>query len=300
MAGVAARYGETGAAASYLLPISVDGLVVVASISLVEIAGRIRTAGRQPQPATASVQPAPAGRAQPGTFRLANDPVAATASKAATASPRAPLVPSPAAATVERAAAVPHFADTTSAPDGAAATRGEPAPPPPQAHDDHRDRDQAGDREQPQSGAADGSQQPAADDPAAAGGVTLGIDGTAAIQIRAQAPSHVSGPDRGQQSPAAPSQQQRSPERPGPHTPGAATDAGKDGDRGDRGDAVVPSDTAAAVAYWSGRDPSLRPADIAVRIGRSERTVRRYWPPTPARRANGHDVSSLADHLRVS
>jgi hypothetical protein len=42
MAGVAARYGETGAA-PYLLPLSVDGLVVVASVSLVELAGRLRS-----------------------------------------------------------------------------------------------------------------------------------------------------------------------------------------------------------------------------------------------------------------
>jgi hypothetical protein len=41
MAGVAARYGETGAS-PYLLPVSVDGLIVVASISLIELAGRIR------------------------------------------------------------------------------------------------------------------------------------------------------------------------------------------------------------------------------------------------------------------
>jgi len=41
MAGVAARYGETGAS-PYLLPFSVDGLIVVASICLVEIGGRIR------------------------------------------------------------------------------------------------------------------------------------------------------------------------------------------------------------------------------------------------------------------
>jgi hypothetical protein len=43
MAGVAARYGETGAS-PYLLPLSVDGLIIVASICLVELAGRIRTA----------------------------------------------------------------------------------------------------------------------------------------------------------------------------------------------------------------------------------------------------------------
>ena len=58
MAGVATRYGETGAS-PYLLPISVDGLIVVASISLVELAGRIRhaeTTHTNTHPATA--QPA--------------------------------------------------------------------------------------------------------------------------------------------------------------------------------------------------------------------------------------------------
>lgn len=43
MTGVASRWGEVGASA-YLLPVSVDGLIVVASISLVELAGRIRDA----------------------------------------------------------------------------------------------------------------------------------------------------------------------------------------------------------------------------------------------------------------
>ena len=43
MQGVAVRYGETEASA-FLLPISVDGLIVVASVSLVELAGRIRVA----------------------------------------------------------------------------------------------------------------------------------------------------------------------------------------------------------------------------------------------------------------
>jgi hypothetical protein len=36
MAAVAARYGESGPAA-YLLPVSVDGLIVVASVCLVEL-----------------------------------------------------------------------------------------------------------------------------------------------------------------------------------------------------------------------------------------------------------------------
>ena len=41
MQDVAVRFGETEISA-YLLPISVDGLIVVASVSLVELAGRIR------------------------------------------------------------------------------------------------------------------------------------------------------------------------------------------------------------------------------------------------------------------
>jgi hypothetical protein len=41
MAGVASRFGEVGAA-PYLIPLSVDGLIVVASICLVELTGRIQ------------------------------------------------------------------------------------------------------------------------------------------------------------------------------------------------------------------------------------------------------------------
>jgi hypothetical protein len=54
MASVAARYGETGAS-PYLLPFSVDGLIVVASICLVELGGRIRTVS----PALTVDEPAP-------------------------------------------------------------------------------------------------------------------------------------------------------------------------------------------------------------------------------------------------
>ena len=43
MAEVARRFGETGQT-PYLLPISVDGLIIVASICLVELTGRIRDA----------------------------------------------------------------------------------------------------------------------------------------------------------------------------------------------------------------------------------------------------------------
>jgi hypothetical protein len=54
MAGVTSRYGETGAS-PYLLPISVDGLIVVASVSLVELAARIRTF--EDAPPTAATPP---------------------------------------------------------------------------------------------------------------------------------------------------------------------------------------------------------------------------------------------------
>src|SRR6266545_6023105 len=58
MAGVASRYGEQGAS-PYLLPLSVDGLAIVASVSLVELAGRIRTAEHTtPRPVPAAA-PAP-------------------------------------------------------------------------------------------------------------------------------------------------------------------------------------------------------------------------------------------------
>ena len=53
MAGVAARYGETGAS-PYLLPLSVDGLIVVASICLVELGGRISFTEVRPVAATTS------------------------------------------------------------------------------------------------------------------------------------------------------------------------------------------------------------------------------------------------------
>ncbi len=61
MVGVAARYGETGAS-PYLLPLSVDGLIIVASICLVEISGRLQhttapTTGTPPADPTAAAAP---------------------------------------------------------------------------------------------------------------------------------------------------------------------------------------------------------------------------------------------------
>lgn len=60
MAAVAARFGEHGAT-PYLLPLSVDGLVVVASISLFELADRIHT----PQPVNSAGSARGPARAKP-------------------------------------------------------------------------------------------------------------------------------------------------------------------------------------------------------------------------------------------
>ncbi|MET7949428.1 DUF2637 domain-containing protein [Micromonospora sp. NPDC005324] len=58
MTGVVARYGETGTV-PYLLPLSVDGLIIVASVSLVELAARRRELERQPpsEPTEAALPP---------------------------------------------------------------------------------------------------------------------------------------------------------------------------------------------------------------------------------------------------
>jgi hypothetical protein len=74
MAGVASRYGETGAS-PYLLPLSVDGLIVVASICLVELGGRISELQRSPatadQAALANIQTDTAGRPIPTDLQAA-------------------------------------------------------------------------------------------------------------------------------------------------------------------------------------------------------------------------------------
>ncbi|MET7970912.1 DUF2637 domain-containing protein [Micromonospora sp. NPDC005305] len=168
LVGVAARYGETEHGAAYLLPISVDGLVIVASVSLVEITARIHAATL----GTALVTP----------------PIAP------------PLAEQSPATTVIRAART-------------RARRGDTL------HDTAHDTPPTRPSEASQPGPADN-------------------DGASS-----------------------------------PELPHAAPDTNPDD---------VPVDTAPAVAYWRRRDPTLHPAEVAARIGRSERTVRRHWP-SPAR-----------------
>jgi hypothetical protein len=211
MKGVAARYGETDAAASYLLPISVDGLVVVASISLVEIAGRIRTSRTDPDPASTRTEEPTAGPHQPPLTQP-------------------PAVPDPAPV----------------------ADRQAPVEAPPGLRTD-----------------AAGTQQPPGEAPSGDEDRATG-----------------SAPRHDEQTTA----------------PG---DDAADGQRSDDDDEAaaeedaVPPETAAAVAFWFRRDPSMHPAEVAAKIGRSERTVRRYWPPTSQRAINGHETRRLADGLHT-
>jgi hypothetical protein len=145
MVGVAARYGETGAS-PYLLPLSVDGLIVVASICLVELGGRISTLERaETEPAVVPAPPAaeiPAAAPTPAPAApvpgLIPSPLAMA--QARVNGPRgggSPLNPATAAALAEVAAALPR-SDTGSypqtSPRPAGARPNTTAPPAPATH----------------------------------------------------------------------------------------------------------------------------------------------------------------------
>jgi hypothetical protein len=77
MAAVASRYGESDASAA-LLPLSVDGLVVVASVCLVELGGRIRAAQTAPASedyGTSEVDPFTIALAAQAALAVALEPV---------------------------------------------------------------------------------------------------------------------------------------------------------------------------------------------------------------------------------
>ncbi|MFC0504983.1 DUF2637 domain-containing protein [Micromonospora costi] len=224
MVGVAARYGETDAGASYLLPLSVDGLVVVASISLVEIAGRIRAFGAPSAALT------PSGHDQPPVKTRLAGPLSSRESE--TTAPSASLTGSTQDGQVQQAAG----------------TKG-----------------QADDPPNPDAGSRANGRTPAAGD---------------------KAPRSPSAPRGGHVAART-----RRVENDG------TSEGGPDGDLADGLEA--PFKTPAAVAYWYERDPSLHPAQIAAKIGRSERTVRRYWPPSPPRADNGQEANPLTDQLRA-
>ncbi|MEV6514964.1 DUF2637 domain-containing protein [Micromonospora chalcea] len=290
MVGVAARYGETDAAASYLLPISVDGLVVVASISLVEIAGRIRTP---------SVSPV--DRLQPATT-----PTETRSPTAESPSLRAPaLVSGP-----PRAAQTFRGFDVSPTERPETAIRGDEGEQPnadatAHAPTDVRDAEEVA-PEPPQDETRDHED---------AHLVQTGNDASPSRHtppLRGTDPSHHatdrSGISRSGTTGSPGTPVESSDEQDRVNSPGDSQEIELDLIEGqghnpnpDDGtsSAKVPPDTAGAVAYWYRQDPSLHPAEIATRIGRSERTVRRYWPPVP-RTANGHDTSRVAEQIGAS
>ncbi|RZU51290.1 uncharacterized protein DUF2637 [Krasilnikovia cinnamomea] len=234
MTAVAARYGETGAS-PYLLPLSVDGLIVVASICLVELSGRIETADHNP-PAAHELGPItpPQPTDAPPAPPTASLPMEPTAAAAASDIPR-PAAPEPRIGRNAAAHSDLSPADTA----GQAARTALPN----QAGESTK----GGDTTTPEVAGA-----PPAEGPPAGGGITA--DGGS--DIPADGPG-------------------------GPADPPPHEDADRD---------VVPTDTAAAVAYWLRRDPTMHPDDIAARVGRSSRQVRRYMAPVAPgdrRRVNG-------------
>jgi hypothetical protein len=121
MAAVVARYGETGTV-PYLLPLSVDGLIVIASVTLVELAGRRRDTATSPDPAEAPVTAPTRPQAVPAAGLT--EPVPAVPAEAVTVAARA--VPSPAAGGVLAAAPTPGLAYGTATDGAVVHHRGDP------------------------------------------------------------------------------------------------------------------------------------------------------------------------------
>jgi hypothetical protein len=115
MTGVCARYGESPVSA-HLMPLCVDGLIVVASISLVELAGRLRALDTATDAALAVALPAPAAKAA-SPRAATRAPAKKTTRAAKTTSPRK------AGSTRTSAAAVP-----ATAPPNVTATTPPPLP----------------------------------------------------------------------------------------------------------------------------------------------------------------------------
>ncbi|MGN9807107.1 DUF2637 domain-containing protein [Micromonospora sp. L32] len=252
MAGVAARYGETEAAAAYLLPLSVDGLVVVASVSLVEITGRLRAT--RPRPAAAP-GPAVAGhQSRPGNATPDVPLPAETESEAASGGTAlhlaTPVIPgrTQGSQPVAPVAVAAHTRRLPESPPATTHSRQQPYRNGTHTGDDRRAAPADDDRTNAEAVGQRGSGQVSGHHPADAHPglhpIAAGVTDSAA------------------QTPGQPLVDSTDAQ----HRPG---------------EDAVPTDTAAAVAYWHGRDPTLHPSEIAARIGRSERTVRRYWPPRP-------------------
>jgi hypothetical protein len=216
MAGVAARYGETGASPN-LLPLSVDGLIIVASISLVELAGHIRANepptehGLVPTTATDVAPPDP------------DAPTGAGGQDHGIAAMPLTIAPAP------EAAGEPPAGDerTDAAAQDAAPRSGELSV------------QRLGPRGRTTPGSTPGSGQPHTSHARGTGSAVTDV-------VASTRPTSL-GPD------ATPSRRRSA----------GTTRAG------------ASAETVAAVAAWRTRDPRLRPDEIAARIGRSPRQVRR-------------------------
>jgi hypothetical protein len=284
----------------------VDGLVVVASISLLEIAGRIGRPSQPPQPGGAPAPHSGIGDQRRRPVRAPAAPV-----RPQTIAPGNTAQPVHTEAVTSTDSGVRGNAAVTEAAGPIKQIR---AQQPARRQADHdgdraqRDHTEAGDRAPaPRAKAkaaepsATGNDSPAV--PASAGGpagtTKVSADSTSAT---ASGPSTASQLNNHEPALPPPTGDQQDPEQPLIDTAiSADADGDATGDRNhpaDTDNAAIPSDTAAAVAYWYRRDPDLHPADIAARIGKSERTVRRYWPPTPPPAVNGHAAHGLPEQLR--
>jgi hypothetical protein len=261
MASVAATHGENGS--KYLLPLSVDGLVVVSSISLVELTGQISVAETAARTAAAVSPVTAAAEATPGAL------VQPLAAQVVAAGARSPLPPAVVAgqrlpggesavqatvAPVAAAIAVPGNG-TAAAQDGA-----------PRVVDDNvapgrgwalRDGDHTSDRD------ADPDDADLDDAPHEVE-VAAGRSPTAGLAESTDPPATV-----------------------------PPTGVGAD----DR----PPANIADAVAWWRARDPDMPVREICAKVGRSERTVRRILdglPPrsVPADRRAGDSVPDAGAH----
>lgn len=273
---VVARYGEDGFV-PYLLPLSVDGLMVVASVCLGETTGKIMRAeaatvagsGRESVQMAASQGVAPAGPVASGNHgtRGASPPAEAGASP--------PPVGSFAGARPD--SEIREMANAYEAP---------PAGP----TSDHHG--------QPSNGEGSGrvTEGPGDTNRSPSEGVAFQPDdGLEASPTTAGMPrSTTSGPGRRRGRPPTPPDVGRS--RAGSDGPAAGARKQSEGARPvSRGRADSSSEvdapdrqwsgTTAEVAYWRSADPALKPKEVADRIGKSERTVFRHWqktaPPEP-------------------
>lgn len=292
MAGVVSRYGETGTV-PYLLPLSVDGLIIVASISLVELAGRIHD-NEKP---TADPLLADLDSRTPADVPITPGPSAMPSKVNGTSvhvvNPDH-TAPSPLPAAVQPATESGPAAEPSQAPtDRCAPQTPQPADP---GHPADRNALLAGHATQPgnlfgeASGRADQPPSAPAGPPASASTNLEEATPTAATAPRSHTDVNAEG--------------QTAHEEPRGRHPFETASDGDETDSGPDGDDDIPA-TAAAIAAVLKSDPTLQPADVAVKINRSVRTVRRHWktaadarpaPTTPLSRSrDGHRTREDVD-----